>query len=151
PAQVPLPKYPKLKPVLAWATRVATANCIGVASKLIKSGVRGIAAICPKGIHRHHGPRWAYKSKPKYRSLLYSRSRIYSRPILRPRDPAYLGTRFEETRVPNKLISVVDDDASVRWATVDLLASVGFACEAFESAETYLQSDTVDRTSCLIL
>ena len=53
--------------------------------------------------------------------------------------------------MPNKLISVVDDDASVRWATVDLLASVDFACEAFESAETYLQSDTVDRTSCLIL
>ena len=53
--------------------------------------------------------------------------------------------------MPNKLICVVDDDASVRLATVDLLASVGFASEAFASAETYLQSNTVDRTSCLIL
>ena len=58
---------------------------------------------------------------------------------------------FWETQVTDKLIAVVDDDASVRSATVDLLTSVGFACEAFESAEDYLQSDALDRTSCLIL
>ena len=51
----------------------------------------------------------------------------------------------------DKLIAVVDDDASVRSATVDLLASVGFACEAFEAAEDYLQSDAANRTACLIL
>lgn len=51
----------------------------------------------------------------------------------------------------DRLISVVDDDASVRLATVDLLASVGFACEAFASAEAYLQSDAANRTACLIL
>ena len=51
----------------------------------------------------------------------------------------------------DRLISVVDDDASVRSATVDLLASVGFVCEAFASAETYLESDAAARTSCLIL
>ena len=51
----------------------------------------------------------------------------------------------------DKLIAVVDDDASVRSATVDLLASVGFACEAFEAAEDYLQSDAAKRTACLIL
>ena len=50
-----------------------------------------------------------------------------------------------------RLISVVDDDASVRSATVDLLASVGFVCEAFASAEAYLQSDAANRTLCLIL
>jgi CheY-like chemotaxis protein len=33
------------------------------------------------------------------------------------------------------VISVVDDDAEVRSATVDLLNSVGFCCEAYESAE----------------
>jgi len=53
--------------------------------------------------------------------------------------------------VTDKLIAVVDDDASVRSATVDLLASVGFACEAFEAAEDYLQSDAAKRTACLIL
>ena len=51
----------------------------------------------------------------------------------------------------DRLISVVDDDASVRSATVDLLASIGFGCEAFASAEAYLQSDVVNRTLCLIL
>ena len=51
----------------------------------------------------------------------------------------------------DRLISVVDDDASVRSATVDLLASVGFACEAFASADAYLQSDAANRTACLIL
>ena len=49
------------------------------------------------------------------------------------------------------LISVVDDDASVRLATVDLLTSSGFVCEAFESAEAYLQSKSSHLTSCLIL
>jgi FixJ family two-component response regulator len=53
--------------------------------------------------------------------------------------------------VTDRLISVVDDDASVRSATVDLLASVGFICEAFASAEAYLQADAADRTLCLIL
>ena len=50
-----------------------------------------------------------------------------------------------------QLISVVDDDASVLSATVDLLDSVGLACEAFPSAEAYLASGQVRSTSCLIL
>jgi FixJ family two-component response regulator len=41
---------------------------------------------------------------------------------------------FQEAQVTDRLISVVDDDESVRWATVDLLASVGFRCQAFSSA-----------------
>jgi FixJ family two-component response regulator len=49
------------------------------------------------------------------------------------------------------VISVVDDDESLRIATVDLLNSVGFVCEAFESAEAYLRSERVGLTSCLIL
>ena len=38
-------------------------------------------------------------------------------------------------------ISVVNDDASVRSATVDLLTSSGFVCEAFESAEANFKPD----------
>jgi len=49
------------------------------------------------------------------------------------------------------LISVVDDDASVLSATVDLLDSVGLPCEAFLSAEAYLASGRARSTACLIL
>jgi FixJ family two-component response regulator len=56
-----------------------------------------------------------------------------------------------EAQVTDRMIAVVDDDESVRSATVDLLLSLGFACEAFESAEAYLKSDARNRMSCLIL
>ena len=56
-----------------------------------------------------------------------------------------------EAQVTDRMIAVVDDDESVRLATVDLLLSLGFACEAFESAEAYLKSDAGNRMSCLIL
>jgi FixJ family two-component response regulator len=49
------------------------------------------------------------------------------------------------------MISVVDDDVTVRSATVDLLNSHGFACEAYASAEEYLGSERIEDTSCLIL
>ena len=49
------------------------------------------------------------------------------------------------------LISLVDDDASIRAATVDLLNSFGFACEVYASAEQYLNSQRIGDTSCLIL
>ena len=49
------------------------------------------------------------------------------------------------------MISVVDDDISVRRATLDLLASAGLACEAFESGDAYLQSGRVADTTLLIL
>jgi FixJ family two-component response regulator len=49
------------------------------------------------------------------------------------------------------VISVVDDDASVRVATLDLLNAAGFDCEAFESGEDYFRSGQTERTTCLIL
>jgi FixJ family two-component response regulator len=48
-------------------------------------------------------------------------------------------------------VSVIDDDESVRAATVDLLNSVGLACDAFESAQAYLESGRAHSTSCLVL
>jgi FixJ family two-component response regulator len=48
------------------------------------------------------------------------------------------------------LISVVDDDESVREATKGLMQSLGYASAAFPSAEDFLQSRDVSRTSCLI-
>jgi len=49
------------------------------------------------------------------------------------------------------LVSVVDDDESVRESLPDLLREVGFEAIAFSSAEEFLASDCVDQTRCLIL
>jgi FixJ family two-component response regulator len=49
------------------------------------------------------------------------------------------------------LVSVVDDDASVRESLPDLLTELGFAARAFSSADEFLASGVVDRTGCLIL
>ena len=49
------------------------------------------------------------------------------------------------------LVSIVDDDESVRESLPDLLMAFGFAAQAFSSAEAFLASDCVGQTSCLIL
>jgi FixJ family two-component response regulator len=48
------------------------------------------------------------------------------------------------------IISVVDDDASVRTATARLLRSLGFSAHAFASAQEFLSSPRLLETSCLI-
>jgi FixJ family two-component response regulator len=49
------------------------------------------------------------------------------------------------------LVTVVDDDESVRESLPDLLKEFGFATQAFSSAEEFLASDYVGETRCLIL
>ena len=49
------------------------------------------------------------------------------------------------------LISVVDDDESVRESLDGLIRSVGFAVKAFASAEEFLNSDHLRDTDCLLL
>lgn len=49
------------------------------------------------------------------------------------------------------VISVVDDDESVRESLPDLLKEFGFDPRAFSSAAEFLSSDYVNRTECLIL
>jgi FixJ family two-component response regulator len=49
------------------------------------------------------------------------------------------------------LIAVVDDDDSVREALPDLLREFGFAAQAFASAESFLASEWLGKTSCLVL
>ena len=49
------------------------------------------------------------------------------------------------------LVSVVDDDESVRESLPDLLRELGFAAQAFASAEEFLASRFVNQTLCLIL
>jgi FixJ family two-component response regulator len=50
-----------------------------------------------------------------------------------------------------RMISVVEDDASLRRSLRNLLMSAGFRVETFESAEAFLDSGAVDRTGCLVL
>src|SRR5260370_578526 len=53
--------------------------------------------------------------------------------------------------VRRSLVSVVDDDESVRKSLPDLLRELGFSAHAFSSAEEFLTSDYIDQTRCLIL
>ncbi|SAL39668.1 two component LuxR family transcriptional regulator [Caballeronia sordidicola] len=53
--------------------------------------------------------------------------------------------------VLRSLVSVVDDDESVRESLPDLLNELGFAAQTYASAEAFLASDKVDVTGCLIL
>ena len=54
-------------------------------------------------------------------------------------------------RLPlSRLISVVDDDDSVREAIRGLLKSVGYAVETFPSGEAFLASQMAPMTACLI-
>jgi FixJ family two-component response regulator len=49
------------------------------------------------------------------------------------------------------VVFVIDDDASVRDAIVDLLRSVGLAVESFGSTQEFLQSNRPDAPGCIVL
>ena len=49
------------------------------------------------------------------------------------------------------LVSVVDDDESVRESLPDLIRQFGFSARTFSSAEAFLASDSVRATHCLLL
>ena len=51
-------------------------------------------------------------------------------------------------RVP--VVSIIDDDASVRMATNRLVRSLGYVAHAFSSADEFLRSSHVNDTSCVI-
>jgi FixJ family two-component response regulator len=58
----------------------------------------------------------------------------------------------QEAHSPRRpLISVVDDDDSVREALESLLRSAGFKAEVFASAEQFLNSDRAREVDCLIV
>ena len=48
------------------------------------------------------------------------------------------------------VISIIDDDPSVREATQSLVRSLGYSAQVFSSAEEYLQSNRIKSSSCLI-
>jgi len=49
------------------------------------------------------------------------------------------------------VISIVDDNRSVREGTRDLIEAMSFVAETFQRAEDFLNSDILHSTSCLIV
>jgi FixJ family two-component response regulator len=56
-----------------------------------------------------------------------------------------------KSAIEHLLVSIVDDDESVRESLPDLLREFGFAARAFSSAEEFLASDFIKQTRCLLL
>jgi FixJ family two-component response regulator len=56
-----------------------------------------------------------------------------------------------EPGVAGNLISIIDDDESVRRTTTRLIESFGFRAAAFESAEKFLSSHNLNDASCLVV
>ena len=66
--------------------------------------------------------------------------------------PVLPKTRDEKSMKDTRLlVSVVDDDESVRESLPDLLKELGFAARTFCSAEEFLESQTAFETGCLLL
>src|SRR5579863_9419558 len=59
--------------------------------------------------------------------------------------------REQPVVIRRPLVSVVDDDESLRESLLDLVKEFGYSAQAFASAEAFLASDYVDQTRCLIL
>ena len=57
----------------------------------------------------------------------------------------------ERIVIEHLLVSVVDDDESVRESLPDLLREFGFAARTFSSAEEFLASGCIEQTNCLLL
>jgi FixJ family two-component response regulator len=84
--------------------------------------------------------------------------------ILQPGFVAHFPSRYSNRIGPSRIvpsqegsalstasiISVIDDDASVRAATNNLLRSHGYPVRTFASAEEFLQSAHLDDLSCVI-
>ena len=48
------------------------------------------------------------------------------------------------------VISIIDDDLSLREALLDLMSSLGFSAEAFASAQAFLEFGALEKVSCLV-
>jgi FixJ family two-component response regulator len=57
----------------------------------------------------------------------------------------------ERSAIGRPIVSIVDDDESIRASLPDLVRELGFAAQALSSAEEFLSSNGADETRCLIL
>lgn len=62
-----------------------------------------------------------------------------------------MDSRRRRSAIEPSLVTVVDDDESVRESLPDLLKEFGFAARTFSSAEEFLRSDSIGETKCLVL
>jgi CheY-like chemotaxis protein len=77
-------------------------------------------------------------------------SEFVGQTILRWRVQSRRSTQLEDRPLLAQVISIIDDDASVREATQRLLRSLGYIARAFASADEFLRSSQVSDNSCLI-
>ena len=68
--------------------------------------------------------------------------------MARKRNLAASGETMADERA---LVSVIDDDESVRESLPDLLRELGYEAAAFSSAEEFLTSGQIGRSKCLLL
>jgi Response regulator receiver domain len=70
-----------------------------------------------------------------------------------PADPLQFGGRGSETLMPErqKIVAIIEDDASMLRAAGDLLDAHGFATLAFASAEEFLARGAAQHVDCLLL
>jgi signal transduction histidine kinase/CheY-like chemotaxis protein/GAF domain-containing protein len=120
-----------------------------------KSGGMGIGLSVSRSIiESHQGRLWAAPNDGPGATFSFSIP-------LQARAQAHGGPQWARERPgapseasltsPRPLVSVVDDDESVRESLPDTLRLFGFAVKAFSSAEEFLASDCVARTKCLVL
>jgi len=83
-------------------------------------------------------------SKPKYDFLTVPRGALYQ-------SATVLCTSGRNTILSLlPVISIIDDDASIRVATNSLVRSLGYAVHSFASAEEFLESTHINDSSCVI-
>jgi CheY-like chemotaxis protein len=121
---------------------------------------RGMGLFASRSIiESHHGHLWAIPSNSAGATFSFSIPRrpggdADSQKPGSTRTPAEMGAAKairNVVRIEPSLVSVVDDDESVRESLPDLLREFGFAARGFSSAEEFLASDCVGQTKCLIL
>src|SRR5262252_8491786 len=96
-------------------------------------------------------PRTATPSRPSPRRDWRQRRSIPKCNRRAGAGPLMLCPRYALVMITRSLVSIVDDDESVRESLPDLLRQFGFAARAFGSAEAFLASEFVDQTRCLLL